>query len=93
MAVEWGLFRNIIEMTTEVAEVPAGALLLAPNPVADYLRVAGMQEAADVQIIDLQGRVWLQRQLQPREELDVKQLPCGQYLVIVGGQALKMRKM
>lgn len=93
LAVEWGLFRNIVEMTTEVAEVPAGALLLAPNPVADYLRVAGMQEASDIRIIDLQGRVWMQRQLQPMEELNVKQLPCGQYVVIVGGQVLKMRKL
>jgi hypothetical protein len=91
-AVEWGRFQKIIEMTTATHEVPAGALVLAPNPVTDYLHLEGLTAGADVRIFDLKGREWLKANLQPGELLDVRSLPQGTYLLMTEGQALKMIK-
>lgn len=91
-ATEWGDFSKIIEMTTAVAHLPAGALVLAPNPVTDYLQIEGLSGAADIRIVDLNGREWIKSTLQPGETLDVRSLAKGSYLVVTEGQALKMIK-
>lgn len=91
-ATEWGDFSKIIEMTTAVAELPAGSLVLTPNPVADYLLLEGLAGATEVRIVDVNGREWLKSNLQPGEMLDVRSLNKGTYLVVAEGQALKMIK-
>ncbi|MGB3778725.1 MAG: RICIN domain-containing protein [Tunicatimonas sp.] len=58
-------------------------LALYPNPATDQLQVAlpSGQEAAQLRIYDLLGRLWLDKVLPESESVDVSRLPVGVYTV------------
>ena len=72
-------------ITTEEAEVKTMALY--PNPVADVLRLRLAGGTTQVQIQDMQGKVWLSKTAEGNNaSLDVVELPAGLYACLLKGE-------
>lgn len=56
-------------------------ITLYPNPANDILHISGVEEPAQLQLFDLNGRVVIERQWNPGEEIDITMLEKGIYLV------------
>lgn len=54
---------------------------LYPNPVTDNLHINGLEESAQLQLVDLNGRVVMDRQWTPGEVIDVNSLARGLYVL------------
>lgn len=64
-----------------------------PNPATGRVHLTGLSAAADVLVLDAQGRVVRRQPLpasSPETELEVRGLPPGLYLVRVGWQAVRL---
>jgi hypothetical protein len=58
-----------------------------PVPADDQLVVRGCVAAAEISLIDLQGRVMIERTADgPAVTLDTRELPSGSYILSVQGQ-------
>jgi hypothetical protein len=78
---------------TNMPEIPEiSAIQIYPNPVAESFRIKGMEESTVVSILDINGRMVLQRMVNPDEAIEVGHLPKGIYLVNVKGRTTKMVK-
>lgn len=65
-----------------------------PNPVSDLLRISGISEAAEVNIMDLLGNTKFQKTIQRDVDIDLKGFSEGVYLVrITDETATKVRKI
>lgn len=65
-----------------------------PNPVSDLLRISGISEAAEVNIMDLLGNTKFQKTIQRDSDIDLKGFSEGVYLVrITDETATKVRKI
>lgn len=59
------------------------ALSVYPNPVQDKFVVKGLKEQAHVKMLDMQGKIVLQKQMDVQEEISADNLPSGVYLLVV----------
>lgn len=67
-----------------VGNTPLQALLTAPNPARNAIRISGLQAESSIQFFDLSGRAVLSRNTkQPEITLDVSSLPRGLYLLMI----------
>lgn len=65
-----------------------------PNPVSDLLRISGISEATEVNIMDLLGNTKFQKTIQRDSDIDLKGFSEGVYLVrITDETATKVRKI
>lgn len=70
-------------MTVSVGEIDMPVAEFHPNPVIDELRITftdGPMQA-DVQIFDLQGKLWITDQIINDQKIDLSGLPAGIYTV------------
>jgi hypothetical protein len=80
-AIEWKDFSNIIEMTTAVPTLTDATISIYPNPVSESFKIIGLNERADLVIIDLNGKVVFNKQIRENESVSVEELPKGMYIV------------
>ena len=73
-------FSNIIEMTTGISEEQASLIKIYPNPVAARFRITGLDEKAVLSIVDMNGKVFLCKQITGHEAVSVEELPKGVYV-------------
>ena len=66
---------------TNINESHNYTIKLYPNPTNEYFLVQGLNEIANIQIIDLQGRVLANKSLQPHEAIYINELESGIYYV------------
>lgn len=64
-------------------------LYIFPNPVSDYLQVAGVENNAEIRIINMQGKI-VRKSNESR--IEVSTLLPGAYLLEVDGKTLKFVK-
>ncbi len=72
----------------------SGALVVLPNPTADYLTVNGLTEVSKLQIVDMAGRVRLEKQAEKASTtVDISGLQPGVYFarIIEGGQSQSLK--
>ena len=72
----------------------SGALAVLPNPTADYLTVNGLTEVSKLQIVDMTGRVRLEKQAEKASTtVDISGLQPGVYFarIIEGGQSQSLK--
>jgi len=74
-----------------VEVIPAGKLVVFPNPAMDRLYVSGPAEGPVV-VMDMNGRVVLQTQLRANSGLYVGELAGGVYLLRTGGEVVRWVK-
>ena len=76
----------IVETDTQVEETGGNeAFNIYPNPVQNELNVSADVNGAQLQLIDMQGRVVLSRQVSSNDKLDLSQLKEGNYTAILRG--------
>lgn len=54
-------------------------LTLYPNPANHSVSFHGLTSAAKLQISDMQGKLWIEKWIEPGETLDVSLIPSGLY--------------
>lgn len=59
-----------------------------PNPVVDQFTITGIDEAVQVSIFDINGRLVLSQEINANEELSTQQLQSGMYFVKVQNKQL-----
>ena len=80
-AVQWKDFTNIIEMTTAVPTLLDSKISIYPNPVKKSFNVTGLNDAARITIMDINGKQVLNKQINVGETEQVGELPKGMYIV------------
>lgn len=83
MARDLAFIKALCANTTVAVETPVEkeALTIFPNPAGDKIYMS--QSAGMVRIMDLQGRVLVEKRLNNRTELDVAHLSRGMYILEV----------
>lgn len=77
---------NSIQLDEVIEEVPLGTEVpkylntVFPNPFRDVLTIRGTGER-DLRVIDLRGRILIQKAIQGDQTLDAMQIPSGSYLL------------
>jgi len=82
-ANSWKDFVNIIEMITVVQGINNVAFKIYPNPVTEYFQIEGIEGKAMLLIIDLNGKLLLQKQIVNNEKVAATNIYSGSYLVKV----------
>jgi hypothetical protein len=68
-------------------------LVIAPNPASEELQVYGLQQPAQVSIVDLYGRQIAMHTLNnTSDKIDIKNLPVGNYLLRSGNAVVRFAK-
>lgn len=63
-----------------------------PNPTTDYFRIYGISTNTNLTLLNMNGKVILQKIVEPNEEISIQALPKGVYLIRVEGKTLKINK-
>lgn len=70
-------------------------VMIYPNPVNDMVMISGLSEAGELELVDVSGRVcqkWLINTTDGRQQLDLKHLAPGTYLLrIISSQPKTLR--
>ncbi len=56
-------------------------LALMPNPATEYLRIGGIAEPCNVEILDARGQIVLERRITSSTDLGLNKLVKGVYFV------------
>lgn len=75
-----------------LASWPADNYELYPNPFNEELKVAGLSGKAELLVLDLNGRVLLQRDAAYEASLNLGDLPKGMYLIEIREEGRMSRK-
>ncbi|MFV0469330.1 MAG: leucine-rich repeat domain-containing protein [Dysgonomonas sp.] len=67
-------------------------LFVYPNPVSDYFYISGVSMSMDLVLLDINGKIILQKTIEPDERISIEYLPKGIYLVCVRDKILKIIK-
>ena len=72
---------------------PESKVFIFPNPVKTYLKVAGVDKNAKINLLDLNGKLLQSVSAQDNStDIDVSALPSGLYLLQIGEQVIKFIK-
>jgi hypothetical protein len=80
-AVQWKDFTKIIEMTTAVPDLTDTSIKIYPNPIKESFRIDGLDEKANISVVDLNGKIVINRQIIGNDPVLVGDLIQGIYLV------------
>ena len=78
---------------TSISETAVSSVNIYPNPTQDALVINGLRDVQTVRVYDLQGKLLLSVQAQSdNTEVNVSNLPQGDYLLQVGAEIVKFIK-
>ena len=81
-AAKWQDFNNIVEFVTAVPNVTdGGSIRIYPNPVTDGFLINGLEGQATLLLMDLSGKILLNKQVNGDEKILVNTLKKGIYIV------------
>jgi len=66
--------------------------IVYPNPVHSFMKISGLQQKSNIQILDTNGKIILQRKVDNNENLNVEFLPPGIYFIKVKDKVTKFIK-
>ncbi len=92
-----GLLTGILSFTvvSNGSEIPI-QLSIYPNPFFNqlFVEVSGLIPYREkIQILDLNGKQWLEKELEPKTTLNLELLPSGVYLIKIGTTVQKIIKL
>ena len=79
-------YSNIINLT--IQQAGNQTIKVFPNPTADYITV-NVEIPTTIHIINNQGQVVLEKQMNSNQQLDIQHLPNGHYFIKVGQNTQK----
>jgi hypothetical protein len=83
-ASQWKDFANIVELTTSVPAISAfEKVRVFPNPVVDKLTIQGLDAASKLSVLDLSGRVMLEKNMNFETSVSLESLHSGHYILQV----------
>ena len=92
-AVGWNEFVLIKEEEGYGITVSTGnSLQVYLNPTSETFRISGISENTVVTLLDIGGKIVLQRTVAPDEPVFVEHLPAGMYIVRAAGETMKLVK-
>jgi len=81
---QWKDFINIVENnTTAISTVNNQNIRIYPNPVFDNFSIYGFEGVINLKIIDLNGKMLIDKKVSMNENLSISNLPKGMYIVNV----------
>ena len=82
-AGKWSSTDNeyVTKVVTGINNQTIRFIKIYPNPVTDYFQIDGFERKGTIQIIDLKGRLVLNRQLLTAEKVNIESLSIGTYTV------------
>ena len=80
-AVQWQNFTNIVEFVTAVPTVNDENINIYPNPVIDGFRIKDIEGTSELRLIDLNGKVLLNKQVIGNEKVSLTEFPAGMYMI------------
>lgn len=90
----WKDFVNIIEMPTDVPTLNSGEINIYPDPASASFSIHGTDGISTILIYDLNGKVMLCKQVQPDENISIRNFPTGLYIVrIITGEGTIEKKI
>jgi len=82
-----GIVNINIEGTTSIEDQELENMNVHPIPARDYIYLTGLEEGLfDLKIVDLQGRVMIDRKVEDNATISVEMLPAGMYILNVEGK-------
>ena len=73
----------VIDYTTGIVETSLPDINIYPNPSKDWIKIDGLTELSDVQILDITGKLILQQEYQVDDKIDISSLTTGMYIIKV----------
>jgi len=93
-ADQWKDFTNIVEMTTALRPLLEESINIYPNPITNAFRVAVISGTANLQLIDLNGRIVMNKQVTANESISVSSLSQGMYIAkLITAEGIVERKI
>lgn len=84
VAREWKDFANIVEMTTDIKQIPEFQLSIYPNPVTDFIQFSGLNGITKIELYNLSGKlVDINSRYSAPSRIDIHTLPKGIYILKV----------
>jgi len=80
-ASQWKDFVTIVEMTTALPTLKDENISLYPSLVTDVFHITGLTHTANLQLLDLKGRIVMSKQVVNNESVSTVSLPKGSYIV------------
>ena len=90
----WGtVFTNFVEdCTSSISKVSQNEIDIYPNPVSESFNISGLTENTFITILDINGKIVLQRMIFPNGNVSAGHLPSGIYFVNVKNKTEKIIK-
>lgn len=87
VAREWKDFANIVEMTTDIKQIPEFQISIYPNPATDFIQFSGLNGTTKIEIHNLSGKLLgFNSYYSTSHRIDISTLPKGIYLLKVHNQ-------
>jgi hypothetical protein len=81
-ATQWKDFINMVEFVTAVPSLlDVATIRIYPNPVIDNLTIQGLDIDTRISVIDLSGRVLIEKQINSENSVSLGSLQRGQYIL------------
>lgn len=89
---QWMDFNNIVEFSTSVLDKAfnTNEISFFPNPVTDGFRLIGINEASELSLSDINGKLLLVHKIENNEYVSLAFLPKGIYLVKITSSEKKI---
>lgn len=92
-----GLLTGILSfnVVSNDSEIPL-QVTIYPNPFQNFIFIETSRinpQNETVQILDLNGKKWLEKKLEPKTSIDLEYLPSGMYLIRIGNTVHKVIKL
>ena len=91
-ALQWKDFTIIAEAVTALPALNDESIYIYPNPVTDGFQIKGIEGIADFRLIDLYGKLLLQKQVRVNENVSVSTLPTGMYMINISNNGVSYQK-
>lgn len=92
IALSKGSFETKSESGIDESSHLSEALLVYPNPVVDSFRIVGISTNVDMTLFDINGKIVLQKTINPDEDVSIKNVPGGIYMIQVGEKTFRIIK-
>jgi len=78
-------YESLMDASASVAALDADRITVYPNPATDMIQLDGMVEVSELAVVDLAGKMLLQRSVngQSAMRVDVQSLKSGVYFVVL----------
>lgn len=74
------------EAYTGISKIELTDVELLPNPANNYITLSGLPEAMPYRMMDMNGKQWMQGEIDNSQSIDISAIPAGVYLLRIEGE-------